>query len=270
MRAAVLADSGRLEVAGRPRARARRLGAGRDAGRRASAAPSCTSWTRCSIPPFFPFVLGHEAAGVVEHAPPGSDLAPGDRVAVYNIVGCGACHWCRTGRDELCARPAGQLGFSLDGGFADLVRAPAENLIRLPDTVSFETGAILACSGMTAVHAVRLADVRLGETAIVNGVGGVGLMVIQVAAIAGARVIAVADSPGQGGPRPRRRRGRASSSSRAAPGTRRCPSGSGSSPAAWAPTTTSSWSGARRRCWPASARWAAPGRAPSSATRATS
>jgi propanol-preferring alcohol dehydrogenase len=110
------------------------------------------------------------------------------------MVGCGSCHWCRTGRDELCARPAGQLGFSLDGGFSDLVRAPAASLIPLPDSVSFETGAVLACSGMTAVHAVRMAGVGLGETALVNGVGGVGLMVIQVASIAGARVIAVADA----------------------------------------------------------------------------
>jgi alcohol dehydrogenase, propanol-preferring len=193
MRAAVLAESGRLEVRDVP-------------------APDPDGWalvrTRAAgvcgtelhfldamfDPPFFPFILGHEAAGVVEHAPPGSDLTPGDRVAVYNMVGCGECHWCRTGRDELCARPAGQLGFSLDGGFCELVRAPAANLIRLPDDVSFETGAVLACSGMTAVHAVRLADVRLGSTVVVDGVGGVGLMVIQVAAIAGARVIAVADA----------------------------------------------------------------------------
>jgi len=145
-------------------------------------------------PPAFPFILGHEAAGVVQDAPAGSGLSPGDRVAVYNMVGCGTCHWCRTGRDELCARPAGQLGFSLDGGFSDLLRVPAANLIPLPESVSFETGAILACSGMTAVHAARLAGVSLGSTAVVNGVGGVGLMVIQVAAIAGARVIAVADA----------------------------------------------------------------------------
>jgi alcohol dehydrogenase, propanol-preferring len=145
-------------------------------------------------PPSDQFVLGHEIAGVVEAVPPGADLSPGDRVAVYNFVGCGNCLWCRTGRESVCTSPQGQLGFSADGGFAELVAAPVQNLIKLPDHVSFETAAVLSCSGMTAVHAARLADAQLGGTGIVNGVGGVGLMVIQVLAAAGVRTIAVADS----------------------------------------------------------------------------
>ena len=152
------------------------------------------------IPPPHPsFVLGHEVAGVVLEAPPGSPVSAGDRVAVYNFVGCGACHWCRTGRMSVCRSPVGQLGFSLDGGFRDVVRVPAANLVPLPDEVAFETAAVLACSGMSAVHATRLAGVGLGSTAIVNGVGGVGLSVVQVARAAGARVIAVADSEAKAG-----------------------------------------------------------------------
>ena len=147
------------------------------------------------IPPPHPqFVLGHEISGIVLDAPAGSTVSVGDRVAVYNFVGCGACHWCRTGRMSICRDPVGQLGFSLDGGFRDVVRVPAANLVPLPDEVSFETAAVLACSGMSAVHATRLAGVGLGSTAVVNGVGGVGLSVVQVARAAGARVIAVADS----------------------------------------------------------------------------
>jgi 2-desacetyl-2-hydroxyethyl bacteriochlorophyllide A dehydrogenase len=145
-------------------------------------------------PPSYPFVLGHEAAGVVVEAPAGAGLSEGDRVAIYNFVGCGNCLWCRTGREELCRSAEGQLGFSLDGGFAELVRAPVRNLIPLPDSVDFETAAILSCSGMSAVHAARLAGVELGKTALVNGVGGVGLMMVQVARAMGASVIAVADS----------------------------------------------------------------------------
>jgi propanol-preferring alcohol dehydrogenase len=131
---------------------------------------------------------------VVLQAPDGSAVAPGDRVAVYNFVGCGRCRPCQTGRETLCRDPVGQLGFSLPGGFADVVRAPAQNLIPLPETVSFETAAILACSGMSVVHACRLAGVGLGDVVIVNGIGGVGLMAVQVAFAAGARVIAVADA----------------------------------------------------------------------------
>jgi 2-desacetyl-2-hydroxyethyl bacteriochlorophyllide A dehydrogenase len=144
--------------------------------------------------PHHPFVLGHEIAGTVREAPANGDVEPGDRVAVYNFIGCGECRWCRTGRDSICTAPRGQLGFTLDGGFAEVVRAPARNLIKLPDSVSFEDAAVLSCSGMTAVHAARLAGVELGDTAVVNGVGGVGLMVIQVLVAAGARPIAVADA----------------------------------------------------------------------------
>jgi D-arabinose 1-dehydrogenase-like Zn-dependent alcohol dehydrogenase len=145
-------------------------------------------------PPTTPFQLGHEAAGIVLEAPGGSGVETGDRVAVYNFVGCGRCRPCRTGRDSICVAPVGQLGFSLPGGFADVVRVPAENLVPLPGSVSFETAAVLSCSGMSVVHAARLAEIGLGHDVVVNGIGGVGLMAVQVAVAAGARVIAVADS----------------------------------------------------------------------------
>jgi alcohol dehydrogenase, propanol-preferring len=149
-------------------------------------------------PPAYPFQLGHESAGVVLEAPEGSAVTAGDRVAVYNFIGCGSCRSCRTGRESLCVEPVGQLGFSLPGGFADVVRVPAENLIPLPESVSFETAAILACSGMSVVHAARLAGIGLGDTVVVDGIGGVGLMAVQVAVAAGARVLAVADSKEKG------------------------------------------------------------------------
>jgi len=145
-------------------------------------------------PPSYPFQLGHESAGTVLEAPGGSAVTRGDRVAVYNMVGCGRCRPCRSGRESLCMDPVGQLGFTLPGTFADVVRVPAENLIPLPDSVSFEAAALLSCSGMSAVHACRLASVGLGDVVIVDGIGGVGTMAVQVAVAAGARVIAVADS----------------------------------------------------------------------------
>jgi propanol-preferring alcohol dehydrogenase len=145
-------------------------------------------------PPHFPFVLGHEAAGVVVSVPSGSDISIGDRVAVFNMIGCGKCEWCRSGNAQVCTDPVGQLGFTLDGTFSDLIAVPVENLIPLPEQVSFADAALFSCGGMTAVHAIRLGQVSLGDTVVVNGVGGVGLMAIQVAYDAGARVIAIADS----------------------------------------------------------------------------
>jgi 2-desacetyl-2-hydroxyethyl bacteriochlorophyllide A dehydrogenase len=149
-------------------------------------------------PPGYPFQLGHESAGIVLEAPPGSAVARGDRVAVYNMVGCGLCGPCRSGRESLCLDPVGQLGFTLPGTFADIVRVPAENLVPLPENVSFEAAALLSCSGMSAVHACRLAKIGLGDVVLVDGIGGVGTMAVQVAVAAGARVIAVADSAERG------------------------------------------------------------------------
>jgi alcohol dehydrogenase, propanol-preferring len=145
-------------------------------------------------PDAYPMTLGHEAAGVVEEAGPGVSLAPGTRVAVFNKLFCGACEQCLLGRQNLCAVEPGQLGFNRDGGDAEYVLAPERNLAVLPDAVDFATAAVLTCAGMTAVHATRMSRLESGQTAVVNGVGGVGILVIQAAANAGATVIAVADA----------------------------------------------------------------------------
>lgn len=139
-------------------------------------------------------VLGHEVAGFALDPEGGSDDHP-RRVAVYNVLNCGACRYCRSGRDRLCVRSAGMIGFTVDGGFAEYTVVPEANLVSLPESVSFEAGAVLSCSGMTAVHASRLAGIGIADPVVVNGIGGVGLMLTQVAALAGATVLAVADDP---------------------------------------------------------------------------
>jgi alcohol dehydrogenase, propanol-preferring len=145
-------------------------------------------------PDAYPMTLGHEAAGVVEETGPGVALAAGTRVAVFNKLFCGGCEQCLLGRQNLCTVETGQLGFNRDGGDADYLVAPERNLALLPDELDFATAAVLTCAGMTAVHATRMSRLESGQTAVVNGVGGVGILVVQVAARAGARVIAVADS----------------------------------------------------------------------------
>ncbi len=143
----------------------------------------------------YPMTLGHEAAGVVEMAGDGSSMSSGDRVAVYNKLFCGWCKQCLAGRPNVCDTLPGQLGFNMDGGDAEYVVVPERNLVPLPDAVDFATAAVLACAGMTAVHAAKLSGLRLGQTAIVDGIGGVGILVVQAARRTGARVIAVADGP---------------------------------------------------------------------------
>jgi propanol-preferring alcohol dehydrogenase len=145
-------------------------------------------------PDEYPMTLGHEAAGVVEEAGERTGIAPGTRVALYNKIHCGVCEQCRNGRQNICDREPGQLGFNRDGGDADYAVLPERSVVALPEEVDFATAAVLTCAGMTAVHAARLSGIALGDTAIVDGIGGVGIMVLQAANTAGARVIAVADT----------------------------------------------------------------------------
>lgn len=145
-------------------------------------------------PETYPMTLGHEAAGVVEAVGAGVALAVGSRVAIYNKIFCGRCEQCLKGRTNICDREPDQLGFNRDGGDAELVVVPEQNAVPIPDGVDMETAAVLTCAGMTAVHATTLSGLRMGDTAVVDGIGGVGIIVVQAAAFAGARVIAIADS----------------------------------------------------------------------------
>lgn len=140
-----------------------------------------------------PITLGHEVAGTVESLGEGvDDVAVGDRVAVHYFHSCEQCARCTRGDDHLCDAPLGFLAFVNDGGFADYVVVPARSAVPVPDEVELVDAAPLCCSGTTALHAVRVAEVSAGDVAVVYGAGGVGFALVQVLLAAGARVIAVA------------------------------------------------------------------------------
>ncbi|SNS59273.1 alcohol dehydrogenase, propanol-preferring [Geodermatophilus pulveris] len=142
-----------------------------------------------------PITLGHEVAGVVAALGEGVDgVAVGDRVAVHYLHACHRCRWCTAGDDHLCDAPLGFLAFATDGGFAEQVAVPASSVVPVPEGVDLPTAATLCCSGTTALHAVAVAEVRSGADAVVYGVGGVGLALVQVLREAGARVVAVGRS----------------------------------------------------------------------------
>jgi len=141
-------------------------------------------------------VPGHEIAGTIDEidAKAAGSFKKGDRVAIWNVMNCGVCHVCRSGMENACPHRKGQIGFTHNGGFEEYVQVPVGSLVALPANVSFEEGAVLSCGGITAVHSSRIAGLRVGDRAVVNGVGGVGLLCIQVAKVSGATVIAVADT----------------------------------------------------------------------------
>ena len=143
--------------------------------------------------PELPFVMGHEIAGeVIECGADVTGFSVGDRVVVYNFVTCGSCVYCRSFRDQLCLDMRGIVGIlDVPGGYAETVCLPAQQLIGLPDGVTFADGATCCDAGMTALHAVDRADVSIGDRVLVIGVGGVGSIVTQILAASGVEVIAV-------------------------------------------------------------------------------
>jgi propanol-preferring alcohol dehydrogenase len=143
-----------------------------------------------------PLTLGHEVVGVVERTGEGVPASrTGERVVVYYYVGCGACERCLAGDENLCDALRAEYGFITDGGFAERVRVPARNAVPLPSHVSDVEAAPIGCAVTTAVHAAALARIGLGDWVVVLGAGAVGFGLVQVARLAGARVIAVGRSP---------------------------------------------------------------------------
>lgn len=133
---------------------------------------------------------GHEIAGVVVQTGVGVKHAyVGQRVSVEGHIACGHCQACRTGNAHIC--PTVEIvGIDRDGGFAEFVAVPEENLWPIHDAIPFDIAAIFDPLG-NAVHTVMSAGVS-GQTVLITGVGTIGLMAVSVARAAGAsRIIAV-------------------------------------------------------------------------------
>ncbi len=160
-----------------------------------------------------PLVLGHEASGIVEQV--GSQVrafAPGDHVVGAASAYCGTCRWCLRRLTQHCTdkgltRTGGGARLTRDGvevhafvglgGFATHMLVSERALVRLPDDMPLDKGALLGCAVLTGIGAVRhRAQVRAGESVAVIGCGGVGLNAIQGARLVGAsRIIAVDLNP---------------------------------------------------------------------------
>jgi propanol-preferring alcohol dehydrogenase len=144
------------------------------------------------VKPSPPFVPGHEGVGkVVELAPGVSEVAVGDRVAMPWLgYACGTCDHCVSGWETLCLEQK-NMGYSIDGGFGEYATAYARYVVKVPDGIDPFDAAPLTCAGVTTYKAVKVAGTRSSDLVAVFGVGGLGHLAIQYAAIAGGRVIAV-------------------------------------------------------------------------------
>jgi S-(hydroxymethyl)glutathione dehydrogenase/alcohol dehydrogenase len=155
-----------------------------------------------------PAVCGHEGAGVVaEVGAAVTHVKPGDHVVIATLASCGFCEQCNNGRPTSCRQTLGNWSenFTLDGApvvnfagasvFADRTVVRDVQCVPIPDDVPLSSAALIGCGVVTGMGAVlNRADVKVGDTAVVFGVGGVGLNVIQALKVKRARRIVAVDT----------------------------------------------------------------------------
>jgi alcohol dehydrogenase, propanol-preferring len=144
------------------------------------------------VKPSPPFTPGHEGVGIVEQVGAGvTEVALGDRVALPWLgYACGTCEYCVSGWETLCPHQQ-NMGYSMDGGFAEYARAYGRYVVKVPEGIDPADASPLTCAGVTTYKAVKVAGTRPSDVVAVFGVGGLGHLAIQYAAIAGGRVVAV-------------------------------------------------------------------------------
>jgi len=164
---------------------------------------------------FFPFVGGHEGAGIVLEVGSGvTSVKPGDHVSASFVPSCGRCRYCSTGRQNLCNTGAGTLmggmitdgthrHFAADGGhvtmmaklgtFSEFATVAEASLIKVEDDLPLDVVALVSCGVATGWgSATKRAGTQPGDTVVVVGIGGIGINAVQGARMAGAkRIIAV-------------------------------------------------------------------------------
>ena len=152
------------------------------------------------VPIEYPRIIGHEIAGEIVALGQGvSGLRVGDPVTAYFYLTCGECYWCRINRESLCDNFRGYVGRDVDGGYAEYVKLPAKNCLRLPEGLDWrgkpaEIGVI--CDAIaTPVKVTRRARLAPTDTVAVFGAGGgLGVHMAMVARWARAKKVIAVDT----------------------------------------------------------------------------
>ncbi len=156
-------------------------------------------WIRQGNPAYpipLPHVSGSDIAGVVEQIGTQVEgVTVGARVVVSPGLSCWKCENCLAGRDNFCST-FGIVGAKTHGGYAEYVKVPFRNVLPMPENLPFEQAAAFPLVSVTASHMLfALAGLQHGETVLIMGAGsGVGSMAIQLAKLAGSRVITTVGS----------------------------------------------------------------------------
>jgi alcohol dehydrogenase, propanol-preferring len=145
------------------------------------------------IKPTPPFIPGHEGVGIVERLGEGNahGITVGTRVALPWLgYSCGDCRHCNSGWETLCESQL-NMGYAMDGGFAEYAVGYAHNVVAVPSDVDPLDAAPLTCAGVTTYKAVKVSGAHSSSVVAVFGAGGLGHLAIQYARVTGAAVIAV-------------------------------------------------------------------------------
>ena len=144
------------------------------------------------VKPTPPFIPGHEGVGHVAATGAGvTTIKEGDAVGVpWLHSACGHCEYCLSGWETLCPSQH-NTGYSVNGGFAEYVVAPAAFVGRLPNNVNFTEIAPILCAGVTTYKGLKETEARPGEWVVISGVGGLGHVAVQYAKAMGLHVAAV-------------------------------------------------------------------------------
>ncbi len=139
-----------------------------------------------------PRILGHEFSGeIFEVGDEVKEFKENEKVIVEPIIPCGKCDMCNLGMYNVC-RNLKVLGVHVDGAFAEYVKVPEERLYRLPESLSYEEGALIEPLAV-AVHVVRRGGVKIGDEVAILGAGPIGLLIAQVSKCAGASRVFITD-----------------------------------------------------------------------------
>jgi L-iditol 2-dehydrogenase len=139
-----------------------------------------------------PLLLGHEFSGVISKlSSEASNFKTGDRVYGIPFIPCKKCHYCMHGRASLCIN-RNLVGSNMPGACSEYVKIPAENLIHIPDGVSFEEAAMTEPL-TTALYGIEKLGITKGDSVAVLGCGPIGLLVVQLAKNEGASTVFCTD-----------------------------------------------------------------------------
>jgi len=143
---------------------------------------------------YIPITLGHEPAGVISAIGPGvEDWKIGDRVTINPFLTCGKCINCLSGDSQICLSRR-VIGIHTEGGLAEFLKIPTENLIHLPENIPFDQGGIAVDAVATPYHAItKRGGLRVGEKVAILGCGGLGIHGVQIAKVCGASLVIAID-----------------------------------------------------------------------------